>query len=65
MRITIGLLLVLSLSIIGLQGAPSVRLRTTTEAAGNYHALAVRSDGSVWAWGRNTRGQLGQPTNTT
>jgi alpha-tubulin suppressor-like RCC1 family protein len=28
-------------------------------AAGNWHSLALRSDGSVWAWGRNNYGQLG------
>src|SRR5436190_533239 len=65
MRITIGLFLVLSLSLTTLQGAPSVRLETTAVAVGNYHALAVRSDGSVWAWGDNTGGQLGQSANTT
>jgi alpha-tubulin suppressor-like RCC1 family protein len=28
-------------------------------AAGYYHTLAVKSDGSLWAWGENDRGQLG------
>ncbi|WP_263452428.1 RCC1 domain-containing protein [Hyalangium gracile] len=25
----------------------------------SYHTLAVRSDGTLWSWGRNTEGQLG------
>jgi alpha-tubulin suppressor-like RCC1 family protein len=28
-------------------------------AAGGRHALALRSDGRVWSWGANERGQLG------
>lgn len=31
-------------------------------AAGWSHTLAVRADGTVWAWGSNTRGQLGDGT---
>jgi alpha-tubulin suppressor-like RCC1 family protein len=27
-------------------------------AAGYYHTVAVRSDGTLWAWGRNDYGQL-------
>jgi alpha-tubulin suppressor-like RCC1 family protein len=34
-------------------------------AAGHNHSLAVRSDGSVWAWGANTYGQLGNGTTTS
>lgn len=33
-------------------------------AAGNVHTLALKSDGTVWAWGRNIYGQLGDNTNT-
>jgi alpha-tubulin suppressor-like RCC1 family protein len=28
-------------------------------AAGHYHSVAVKSDGTVWAWGSNENGQLG------
>ena len=28
-------------------------------AGGGYHSLAVKNDGTVWAWGRNDFGQLG------
>ncbi len=31
-------------------------------AAGSYHSLALKSDGTVWAWGSNTNGQLGDNT---
>ncbi len=35
-----------------------------TVSAGFYHSVALRSDGTVWAWGDNTYGQLGDNTNT-
>lgn len=33
-------------------------------SAGNMHTLALRSDGTVWAWGLNTSGELGDGTTT-
>lgn len=33
-------------------------------AAGAYHNLALKDDGTVWAWGFNTEGQLGNNDNT-
>jgi len=33
-------------------------------AAGWYHTVALKSDGSLWAWGYNANGQLGDGTNT-
>lgn len=31
-------------------------------SAGSFHNLALRDDGTVWAWGQNTYGQLGDGT---
>ncbi len=34
-------------------------------AAGGLHSLALKSDGTVWAWGYNYDGELGDGTTTT
>ncbi|MCM8769220.1 MAG: hypothetical protein NC911_06040, partial [Candidatus Omnitrophica bacterium] len=31
-------------------------------AAGQFHSLGIKRDGSLWAWGRNNNGQLGDGT---
>ena len=31
-------------------------------SAGNYHTVAVKTDGTLWAWGWNDEGQLGDGT---
>ncbi|HPX11309.1 MAG TPA: hypothetical protein PKW20_03435, partial [Syntrophales bacterium] len=33
-------------------------------AGGSDHSIALRNDGTVFAWGRNTSGQLGDGTTT-
>ncbi|MGO8670750.1 MAG: PKD domain-containing protein [Capsulimonadaceae bacterium] len=37
----------------------TVPTTVTSIAAGAYHSLALRSDGTVWAWGYNGDGELG------
>jgi alpha-tubulin suppressor-like RCC1 family protein len=32
-------------------------------AGGYYHTVALKNDGTVWAWGNNVDGQLGDNTN--
>ena len=31
-------------------------------SAGTYHTLAIRTDGTLWAWGQNGAGQVGVPS---
>jgi alpha-tubulin suppressor-like RCC1 family protein len=33
-------------------------------SAGYYHTLALKMDGSLWAWGNNGFGRLGDGTDT-
>jgi uncharacterized repeat protein (TIGR03803 family) len=37
----------------------------TSIVAGNFHTLAQRSDGTLWGWGQNIFGQIGNATATT
>jgi alpha-tubulin suppressor-like RCC1 family protein len=34
----------------------------TSMSAGDFHTLALRSDGSLWGWGLNQNGQIGDKT---
>lgn len=43
-------------------GASPKFIQISSETAG--HVLLLKSDGSVWAWGQNGKGQLGDGTTT-
>lgn len=45
----------LPVQVIGLTGVAAI-------AAGGDHSLALKSDGTVWAWGSNYQGELGDGT---
>lgn len=42
-----------------LSSASLAEAATATIAAGRNHTLLLKTDGSLWAWGRNDQGQLG------
>ena len=42
----------------------STVLKATQVSAGDFHSLAIDTDGNTWAWGRNDYGQLGNGTDT-
>ena len=41
-----------------------VRAGIQSMAAGEYHSMVLKHDGSVWATGRNKYGELGDGTTT-
>ena len=50
--------------VVGVLSAPAEELIFQQVAAGDNYTVAVRSDGTLWAWGENRRGQLGDGTTT-
>jgi len=43
---------------------PNLPIAFKTVSNGGDHTLAIKTDGSLWAWGRNDFGQLGDGTTT-
>ena len=46
------------------EGGDGILSGVAAVKAGGYHALALKTDGTVWAWGKNDSGQLGDNTGT-
>ena len=53
--------LVTLVSFFGVIATSATSLATTPQIAAGYsHTVALKSDGTVWAWGDNSYGQLGE-----
>ncbi|WP_297317258.1 InlB B-repeat-containing protein, partial [uncultured Bifidobacterium sp.] len=44
---------------------PPAGVRFTLVSAGGYHSMAIGSDGNVYTWGSNSKGQLGRDTTSS
>src|SRR5687768_16333533 len=58
-------ILAIALTIIGSLGLPESARADYGVAMGGQHTIALNNDGSVWTWGFNAYGQLGDGTTTT
>jgi len=57
-------LVLMSATLVSAQTTP-VTPSTGAISAGSYHVLSLKSDGSVWAWGMNNFGEIGDGTAVT
>ncbi len=62
----IGLLVLMLFLCLTTAGAPAASAAVTPQiAAGAYHTVALKSDGTLWSWGSNAYGQLGDGSGTS
>lgn len=50
---------------VQVMGPTGMLTDVTAVSAGTNHSVALKSDGTVWSWGSNTYGRLGDGTTTT
>lgn len=63
LEFAIGVLLTSSLALISCGGRQETGPVPTLLSAGEAHTVVIKKDGSLWAWGQNSRGELGNGSN--
>ena len=66
-RFVVSTIVAAALTIVGLTAIPAAAttLSSPVLGVGYDFTVSLKGDGTVWAWGNNTYGQLGNGTNTT
>jgi alpha-tubulin suppressor-like RCC1 family protein len=64
LRIAVWVLVTLSLALTSCGGRDRASPTSPLLVAGDNHSVAMKKDGTLWAWGYNNFGQLGNGTNT-
>ena len=64
LTLVLFLITVSAVSLLITTPVPAITQTTNCQviSAGRYHSLSVKSDGTLWAWGYNNFGQLGDGT---
>ena len=60
--IIIGVFTILPIGKTTVLGSTVFPITVGAISAGNNHTMAIKSDGTLWSWGDNSYGQLGDGT---
>ena len=63
LKFVIWVLATLSLALTSCGGREEASPTSSLLVAGGNHTVAIKKDGTLWAWGLNQDGQLGNGTN--